>query len=190
MGKEPQQYENLPKQLVKAIASVAATLAVEAYQEEINKRAEEFNDKRFRNTKLLIKKYGSLRDYCENAIYSTAQICAERNDDIYELLGIRLGESHKVGSIRNNVIKTDIIMEHINAMLECYKAKCERSSKPEIKRRWRVLQRMYLDRETMLAQDVADLEHISVSMVYQDIDSACEDLTPLFFGLDWTSFWM
>lgn len=187
---ENKEKERLSKSVVKEISAVAAQVAVALYQEELNKNISSFKDKRFRNTKLLVKKYGLLRDYAENAIYSTAQICAEENNDIFELLGMDLGERHQVGSIRNNVIKTKIIMDHVDTMLDCYKRRCDASTKQEVQRRWRVLQRLYLDREPMNAQDIADIEHISLSMVYQDIDNACEELSPLFFGLDLSTFWM
>lgn len=188
MAKETPNQEGLSKETIRKISTVAAQVAVAKYQEELTKNATAFKDKRLHNTKLLIRKYGMLRDYSNNAIYSTAQMCSEENDDIFAMLGMELGERHHVGSIRNNVIKTKVIMEHVDTMLGCYKGKCEGSSKPEIRRRWRILQRMYLDNETVPAQDIADQEHISLSMVYTDIDSACEDLSPLLFGLDWTAF--
>ena len=190
MANETNNQSKLPKQVVRDISAIASEAAVTAYQEELNKTAAAFKDKRLHNTKLLIKKYAMLRDYSNNAIYDTAQMLSPENSDVLTRLGLELGESHKVDSIRNNVIKTKVIMEHVDTMLDCYKARCEKSSKPEIKRRWRVLHRMYLDTETMAAQDVADLEHISLSMVYLDIDSACEELSPLFFGLDLSTFWL
>lgn len=190
MAKEAENKEKLPRQVIKEISAVASQIAVAMYKEELDKYNAAFKDKRFHNTKLLVKKYGMLRDYASNAIYSTAQICAEENNDIFALLGMDLGERHQVGSIRNNVIKTKIIMDHVDTMLDCYKRRCDASSKQEVRRRWRVLQKMYLDQVPMAAQDVADQEHISLSMVYMDIDSACEELSPLFFGLDLSTFWM
>ena len=187
--KSDESKPRLPKKLVRDIATIAAEVAASKYQEELNKHAVAFKDKRLHNTKLLIRKYSLLRDYTNNAIYDTAQLCSEENNEILSLIGVDLGERHQVGSIRNNVIKTELIMEHIDTMLDCYMRKCHASSKPEVQRRWRVLKRMYLDEKTMDAQEVADLEHIGVSTVYFDIDTACEELSPLFFGLDWTSFW-
>ena len=190
MAKETENKEKLPKKLVRDIATVAAEVAVAKYQEELNKRATAFKDKRLYNTKLLVRKYRLLRDYCNNAIYDTAQLCAEENNEVLAIMGVDLGERHQVGSIRNNVIKTELIMEHIDIMLDCYMRKCHSSTKQEVQRRWRVLKRMYLDDKIVDAQEVADIEHIAVSTVYFDIDTACEELSPLFFGLDWTTFWM
>ena len=190
MAKEPEKKEKLSKKVIKDITAVAAEIAIAKYQEEVNKHSVAFKDKRLHNTKLLIRKYGLLRDYTNNAIYDTAQICAEQNNDVLALIGVDVGERHQVGSIRNNVIKTELIMEHIDTMLDCYKRRCQASTKPEVQRRWRTLKRMYLDAKPMDAQEVADLEHIGVSTVYFDIDTACEELSPLFFGLDWTSFWI
>ena len=190
MSNEKQSPEMLPKALVREIAKVASEAAAKEYAEQQKAAAAAFKDKRLHNTKLLVRKYTMLRDYCNNAIYDTAQLCSEENDNVLALLGVELGERHQVGSIRNNVIKTRVIMDHVDTMLDCYQRRCMASSKPEIKRRWRVLQKMYLEDSPMVAQDIADQEHVSISLIYQDIDNACEELSPLFFGLDLSEFWL
>lgn len=190
MKEENKQPEKLPKAMVKEIVAMASEAASQKYHDEINATAKKFKDNRLHNTKLLVRKYSLLKAYSKNAIYSTAQLCSEENDSVLALLGVDLGERHQVGSIRNNVIKTKVIMDHIDTMFAVYEQKCSKSSKPEVHRRWRVLQKIYLAEEPMHAQDVADQEHVSISMIYQDIDNACEELSPLLFGLDLSQFWL
>ncbi len=179
----------LTKDLVKEITKEATLVASEQFQKQRDAVNESIKDNRLHNAKLLMKKYRWLSDYNNNALYDAAQLCAEGMDDVLALVGYEAGEKHQVDSIRNNVIVTRIIMEHIDTMLDCYKRKCESSKKPEIQRRWRILYKLYLNPEVKPAEEIADEEHISLSMVYTDIDSACKELSTLFFGLDITEFW-
>ena len=128
----------------------------------------------------------AVKAYCaENTIYDIAQMASENGDpDLLSALGL-LGESRKVESIRDRVVFTRVAMENIAIAFDTYKLWCERSEKPEVQRRWRVLCKMYLDREKeMTPQEVADSEHISLSQVYVDIDNAAKDMEKRFFGLD------
>ena len=172
---------------VKKIAELAAAAGIAAYLEEKEKERAAFKDKRFCNTKLLLRKYKGLEAYTSNAIYETSQMLDDDAEGIMEAFGADMNEVRQVQSIRKSVTITKVIMEHVRMMLECYRLKCEASSRPEVKRRWRVIYQMFLADETFTAQEVANLEHISLSMVYTVVDNACDELSTLFFGLDLTS---
>lgn len=177
----------LPASTVKRIAEIAAVAAVEAFKAEKEKERAAFKDKRFNNTKLLLRKYKALSEYTSNAIYESSQLLDDDMEAVLEAFGDEMNEVRKVHSIRNNVAITKVIMGHVDMMLRCYKSQCESSSKPEVKRRWRVIYDMYIADETFTAQEVADVEHISLSMVYTIVDTACDDLSTMIFGLDLTS---
>lgn len=172
---------------VKRITDLAAVAGIEAYRAEKEKERAAFKDKRFCNTKLLLRKYKGLEAYTSNAIYETSQLLDDDTEGIMEAFGADLNEVRQVQSIRKSVTITKVIMEHVRMMLECYRLKCEGSARPEVKRRWRVIYQMYLADETFTAQEIANVEHISLSMVYTVVDSACDDLSTLFFGLDLTN---
>lgn len=171
----------------KRIADLAAIAAIEAYRAEKEKERAAFKDKRFNNTKLLLRKYRGLSSYTSNAIYETSQLLDDDTEGILEAFGADLNEVRQVQSIRKSVTITKVIMEHVSKMLNCYRVQCESSSKPEVKRRWRVIYQMFLAEEPFTAQEIANVEHISLSMVYTVVDTACEELSTLFFGLDLTS---
>ena len=175
----------LSKSLVEAICKIATEAAVKAYEQEHENHKERVRDRRYNNTKVLFRSYRSLVDYNENTIYDIAQMASEKGDpELLSALGL-MGESRKVESIRDRVVFTRVAMENISIAFETYRIWCERSDKPEIQRRWRVLYKMYLDRvKEMSPQDVADSEHISLSQVYVDIDNAAKDMEKRFFGLD------
>lgn len=185
--KEPEKEIKIPASVVKRMADVAADAAIGAYRAEKEKEREAFKDKRYNNTKLLLRKYRELSEYIRNAVYDSSQLMDEDTGAILEAFGAEIGEVMKVQSIQKNVFKTKMIMEHIDTMLDCYRRKCESSPKPEVKRRWRIIDQMFLADEQSTAQEIADVEHISVSMVYTVVDTACDELSTLFFGLDLTS---
>lgn len=178
---------SLSPDTIQAITKAAAATAIAEYEKTKAHSKKEQTDKRLRNTKLLMKNYRKFADYNSHAIYETAQICqACDNDALFDLAGISPGDKFHVESIRNGVATTRIIVEHIDTMLDVYKSRCEKSPKAEKQRRWRVLNAMYLSDEELSPAEISENEHISMSQFYDDINNACEDLTPLFFGLDLT----
>ncbi len=178
----------LSPETIDAITKIASVTAIVEYEKIKAQNHQEQTDIRLRNTKLLMKNYRKFADYNSHAIYETAQICqACDNDALFSLAGISPADKFHVESIRNGVATTRIIVEHIDTMLDVYKSRCEKSPKAEKQRRWRVLQAMYLSSEELSPAEIADDEHISLSQFYEDINNACEDLTPLLFGLDLTA---
>ena len=178
--------DKLPAYVVRQITEVAAAKAVERYTQEEQERRARMKDKRLNNAKLLLRKYKLLKEYSHSAIYEASQIADESMIEIMDAMGMSAGEVRKIESIQRNVIATTVIMEHVQAMLEVYEAKCKASKKPEARRRWRVIYELFLADEAKAAQEIADTEHISVSMVYTDVDNACDELSSLFFGLDFS----
>lgn len=181
------KQRSLSQETIHAITKEASAAAIAEYERINAQHRKEQTDKRLRNTKLLMKNYRKFSDYNSHAIYETAQICqACDNDALFSLAGISPGDKFHVESIRNGVATTRIIVEHIDTMLDVYKSRCEKSPKSEKQRRWRVLYSMYLSDEDLSPAEIAENEHISMSQFYDDINNACEDLTPLLFGLDLT----
>lgn len=178
------QEDKLPAYAVKKISEVAAEKAIECYTRAEYERRARLKDRRLNNAKLLLRKYKLLKEYSHSAVYEASQIADENMIEIMDAMGMAAGEVRKIESIQRNVIVTTVIMEHVQAMLEVYEAKCKASKKPEARRRWRVVCGLFLEDDTKTAQEIADIEHISVSMVYTDVDNACDELSSLFFGLD------
>lgn len=176
--------KKLPEEVICLITEVASKIAVQAYRDEKERGKEHLRDRRYNNAKLLLRSYRSLKEYNEHTIYDVAQLGAEKgNPELLEAVGL-LGESRQVESIRDRVAFTRVAMDNIEAALEVYKRWCDKSSKPEVKRRWRVLEKMYLSDTPTTPQEVADSENISLSQVYEDINNASKDMEKRFFGLD------
>lgn len=174
-------------EMLEEAVKIAADTAIDKYKAEQEAHRKSVSDKKFRNTKLLLKQYRSLRDYAENAVYGTEQL---EDFQIADLIsGITESDRFKVESVQNQVAYTKTIMQHVQTMLQIYKAKCLSSGKEEVCRRWRVVESMYLigdaqpDISTIAAKEVIDGR-----TVYKDIDKACDELSNLIFGLDMTNF--
>ncbi len=143
-------------------------------------------DKRYHDTKLLIRKYRQLNEYYQNAVFD--EVAAEEVDEDFEEIMRSFGVNFRdakltADSIKRNYLVTRVVMAHVNKMLDVFRSMCERSNRVSDKRRWRILYGLYLKDTPTTADELALQENISKRMVYGDIDACIPDLTVLFFGL-------
>lgn len=166
-------------------AEAGAAAVMKAVEKEQEKYRKKQYDWKYHNTKLLLRNYRWLNTYYKNAIFSTesAQEADENFEDIMRSMGRPADEQIFVESIQKNYLATQIIMTHINKMLDCYKIMCERSNRADDKRHWRVLEGLYLADNYTTAEVIARQEQIDKRTVYRDIDICIADLTALFFGV-------
>lgn len=167
-------------------ADYGAKAAVKAVERERKKFREQQYDRRYHNTKLLLQNYRHLNEHFKNAIFEIEQ--AEEYDetfvDIMEIMTSRgYDDDLYVESIKKSAVRTKIIMTHVNRMLDVYGIMCERSSREDDKRHYRILKALYLDEKPTTAQAVAEREHIDKRTVYKDIDAAAACLTTLLYGI-------
>ena len=174
-------------EMLEHAARIAADTAIDKYKSEQEAHRKSISDRKFKNTKLLLRQYRSLRDYAENAVYGTEQL---EDFNIIELMsGVTDADKFKVQSVQNQVAYTKTIMQHVETMLHIYKMKCTSSGKDEVCRRWRVIECMYLTGDSRPEiSSIAANEMIDGRTVYKDIDKACDELSNLIFGLDLTNF--
>lgn len=167
-------------------AEVGAKAAVKAVDREKKKLREKQYDRRYHNTKLLLRNYRQLNEHFKNAVFEVEQ--AEEYDesfyDIMEIMGDRgYNDELYVKSIKESAVRTRIIMTHVNRMLDVYGIMCERSNREDDKRHYRILKAMYLDDTPSTAVEVARRERVDKRTVYRDIDAATACLTTLFYGV-------
>lgn len=182
--KDEFDYSSLPKHVLTSISKYATKVAVEEFDRLQRERRAAEKDFRLKNTRLLIKKYRQLKDFVGNAVSDLTQLLDEEDLALLEAMGCENLKVQKVNSIKDRVVFTNTVIGHIETMLAVYQTKCETSPKDEVKRRWRVLNAMYLADETSTPEDIAEREHISDRMVYRDIEAAVRDISNLFFGLE------
>lgn len=167
-------------------AEAAATAAAKVTERERKRLQRQNTDKRYHDTKLLIKKYRQLNEYYQNAVYD--EEAAEEVDEDFEEIMRSFGVSFKekeltANSIRRNYLVTRVVMAHVNKMLDVFQTMCEKSNRASDKRRWKILHDLYLAEEPTTAEELAQQENISKRAVYDIVDRCIPDLTILFFGI-------
>lgn len=180
---------------LEAIVRLASETAVESYRKEIERQQEQDGKARrerhhrvVNSAKMLLKNYRRFKKMTVSSVYGKDTSTNETLVELLELMqGIYRSGELEVVSIKDRVARTELMIEHIDAMLEVYKKDCNRS--PEGQRRYRVIYWMYLsDDESKTAEDIAEMENVVVRTVFRDIKTAYEELAVLFFGIDGVRF--
>lgn len=180
---------------LEAIVRLASETAVESYRKELERQQEQDGkDRRERHhrvvnsAKMLLKNYRRFKKMTVSSVYGKDTSTNETLVELLELMqGIYRSGELEVVSIKDRVARTELMIEHIDAMLEVYKKDCNRS--PEGQRRYRVIYWMYLSEdESKTAEDIAEMENVAVRTVFRDIKTAYEELAVLFFGIDGVRF--
>jgi len=186
MGKQRQTLsKDVLDQITEHASKVATEIAVEIYNKQKDREEKEKFDRRLNNTKLLLEHYRDFSDYGDKAIYRIYEKLDEDVIDIIEMMeGRRTDKAGRIESIEKGVMRTRAIMNHVNSMLKVYKKSCEESPYPEDRRRYRVVEGLYLKKVPESVQDIADREGIVERTVYKDVTAACKRLTALIFGID------
>ena len=170
------------------VIRIATETAISVYDQQKKAEAKEKHDRRLRSTKMLLENYRSFSSYNDNAVinlYDALKI----DEDIYSVLELmegreRISSEVKIDSIEKGVLRTKIMMAHVNAMLDIYKRNCENSPYPEEMRRYRVIYGMYLGEEEKRSEQIAEEECCDIATVYRDKKNAITKLTALIFGID------
>ena len=190
--------ENNARQLtpeLEAIVRLASETAVESYRKELERQQEQDGKARrerhhrvVNSAKMLLKNYRRIKKMTVSSVYGKDTSTNETLVELLELMqGIYRSGELEVVSIKDRVARTELMIEHIDAMLEVYKKDCNRS--PESQRRYRVIYWMYLSEdESKTAEDIAEMENVVVRTVFRDIKTAYEELAVLFFGIDGVRF--
>ena len=139
LGKEIQESVEAA---VTDAARLGAEASIKAVEQERKKFRDGRSDRRFRNTKLLLRNYTVLNANCSHAVYDAAS--AATGEESVEALDELLEENLKVESIMKSAARTQLIMRHVNRMLGIYKVVCENSVDEGEQRHYRVIEALYL----------------------------------------------
>lgn len=189
MGKNSQgRTIRLTEQELKQLCEDAVDRGVAKYIKEQDRAESRKRRSLLYNTKKLLENYTKLKDYIENAI-STVEEAAEVDETIVNtevLIGFRLMDSdRKLNRQIRGINAVKMMLAHIDRMLEVYRTDCQTSSSEVKRRRWDIVQMMYLDRvEKKTTKQIAEYYNMELSGIQKEAKAARSDLTILFFGLD------
>ena len=168
--------------MMEQIAVRAAKAAVEEERRSKVEDSEEFRDRRLRNTKKLLENYRRLRKHAESAVYSSMQ---EKVEDIIQKIwdpGIR--SEQIVFSIKTSVTRTNLIMAHVNAMIEEYRRLCYASPDLIDRDRADALFARYIDDNELTVEEIAEKLCVSVRTVHRYLKQAIDEVSAFMFGID------
>ena len=185
MGKKQRGEPVLTPEMARAVVEMAVEEGIKAYHQEADKQRKLAQDKRLRNTKLLLKNFLELEAHSQNSVFELSKV---NDGEIFDILDMMTRDSSsldmQVESIKTSVGRTQLIVEHVREMLRLYEIFCERSKKPEDMRRYRIIKGLYLEENPKTIQEIADEEGIDISTAYKDLNAGIRRLTALIFGVD------
>ena len=148
------KYAELSKEELQALfekaAEAGAKAGIEKYEEEINKHRKQRGDKRYHNTKLLLRNYRMLQVNAENSVFGRSQM-QESAADILESMMNLYNDEVVVESIKNSATRTAIIVSHVKTMIDMYQICCERSQNELDQRRFDIIYGLYVAEENSQA---------------------------------------
>jgi hypothetical protein len=171
------------QELIELAAKTGAEVALKTMEKERQADKRELVDRRLHNTKLLLRNYRMFKAHVDNAVYEIEEEYETPEQIMADLM--KPGEgSMFVESIKRSVTRTAIMLEHIEAMTGLYQAYCHMTGKEEDERRWRIIYYLYLSEEPKSVEEIAADEYVTERTVYRDVDTACERIAALIFGID------
>lgn len=144
-------------------------------------------DRRLRNTRLLLKSYRGLISHTKMANSSINQVRNGNAIDILDDVNSIDDEEQYIQSISRTKIRTLIILEHIEKVLNYYRIICE-SEGGNKKRRYEIIYFLFIEKTAddiiPTYEDAAEQLNISAKTVGRDVQEAIKDLSLLLFGVD------
>lgn len=171
------------QELFEKAAAAGAKAGIEKYEEEIKKHQKQRGDKRYHNTKLLLRNYRMLQVNAENSVFGRSQM-NESAADILENMMNLYNDEVVVESIKNSATRTAIIVSHVKTMIDMYQICCERSQNELDIRRFDIVNGLYITEEKVTRKELMNKWSISSDTTYQDEKIAIERLSALIFGVD------
>ena len=185
---QPRQFlisEEELKQIAIIAAQEGAEKGVAAYKKEQEAAKKEYAEMVKNSAKTLIIHYRRLKKMKDTSVCDADTVTDPTLAEIFDKIldQVRKEEFNLTFTNKNRII-TGMIMNHVDVQLENYKKECAKSRVPEIARRYRVVEMLYLREKPMKVDEVADAEMIDKSNVYRTLEKAYEDLAVLFFGVE------
>lgn len=185
---QPKKYVVTETEL-SMIAEVAAEKAISTYQQE-HREAEKGRQKRVLNSaKTLMQNYRRFKAMSYNAVYDCERVTDDELKEVLEFMnGNFRSKEFEILSIKEKSVRTKMILDHVDTMLEVYKKQCKLSGDSEESRRYRVIEGLYLNTVPKTVAELAEDENVTERTIFRDRDIAFRRLAVLFFGIDGLKF--
>ena len=178
---------NISERELQEMMRRASEAGIAAYKNEHEETTRRKAGRLLYRTKTLLERYTQLNEYAQNSVY-TLERAEEVNEGIADLevltkFGI-FDDDKTLHNLKRSVVTVNMVMAHVNTMLEVYRKECESSASKVKRRQYRVIEYLYLSENKLNTKEIAELEGEDVRTIQNDAKQAREDLTALIFGLD------
>lgn len=178
---------NISERELQEMMRRASEAGIAAYKNEHEETTRRKAGRLLHRTKTLLERYTQLNEYAQNSVY-TLERAEEVNEGIADLevltkFGI-FDDDKTLHNLKRSVVTVNMVMAHVNTMLEVYRKECESSASKVKQRQYRVIEYLYLSENKLNTKEIAELEGEDVRTIQNDAKQAREDLTALIFGLD------
>lgn len=178
---------NISERELQEMTRRASEAGIAAYKNEHEETTRRKAGRLLYRTKTLLERYTQLNEYAQNSVY-TLERAEEVNEGIADLevltkFGI-FDDDKTLHNLKRSVVTVNMVMAHVNTMLEVYRKECESSASKVKQRQYRVIEYLYLSENKLNTKEIAELEGEDVRTIQNDAKQAREDLTALIFGLD------
>lgn len=159
-----------------AIVKLAAKTAIEEYKREQREQQKRVKKSLADNTKKLLRNYMELKAHVENAVIQS-------RDNMPSQLQLVLSEifDHrgfiKIQAIVASKERTELMIKHVDTMLDTYMKQCERDKTPY----YEVITRYYINREGI--NDIASALSTEERTVYRYAKKGISDMSVLLWGI-------
>lgn len=171
------------QELMEKAAVAGAKAGIDRYEAELKDRQKKYRDKRYHNTKLLLRNYRMLQINAENSVFGRSQM-EESAADILDNMMNMYNDEVIVESIKTSATRTAIIVSHVKTMIRMYQICCEQSGNEIDKRRYDIIYGLYISDSKITRKELMDKWNISSDTTYTDEKIAIERLSALIFGVD------
>ena len=169
--------------LMEKAAVAGAKAGIDRYEAELKDRQKKYRDKRYHNTKLLLRNYRMLQINAENSVFGRSQM-EESAADILDNMMNMYNDEVIVESIKTSATRTAIIVSHVKTMIRMYQICCEQSGNEIDKRRYDIIYGLYISDPKITRKELMNKWNISSDTTYTDEKIAIERLSALIFGVD------
>ena len=177
----------LTEQELRKLCEDAVDAGVAKYITEQERAAKKRRDGLLHNTKVLLENYQKFKAYIERSVKTLEDVegveLSERDMDIMRIFGIR-EDDRKIRSVQRSVTTMTLLMAHVDRMLEVYRVSCEGSPSEVERRKWAVIERMYLRENRMTTNQIAEEFKVDLRAIQYDAKQARDDIQVLLFGIE------
>lgn len=179
----------ISREIIDEIVNVASKTAIGVYKKEHEKAVKQEMSNRFKKTKEQLKAYRKIKKKIEqDKSFSEQQKSEYRWQFVEDLMGSEkeiFSRSERVIQDEEKKRQEDLYaMYRIENALKLYKEEVDLTANEEEKRRYRVLNSMYISSKgPYTVQEIAKQENISEKSVYRDIGLAVKIVSIYLYGV-------